>query len=81
LRIYVAVTSPYPPDRGVTIPVMLHELLGTPGNLELRKIRALERLAFNDVGLTGLVGDIDADHVRDMARNGVVCTGHLWGSL
>ena len=44
---------------------MLHELLETPGNLGLRKRRGMARLAFNDVGLAGLVGDVDADHARD----------------
>ena len=64
-----------------SIPVMFHGLLGTPDNLELRKRRGVARLAFNDVGLTGLVGDVDADHARDTARNGAICAGHLWGSL
>ena len=37
-------------------------LLGTPSNLELRKRRGMARLAFNDVGLAGLVGDVDVGH-------------------
>jgi len=58
-----------------SIPVTLHGLLGTPSNLELRKRRGVVRLAFNDVGLAGLVGDVDVNHVRDAARNGAVCAG------
>ena len=62
-----------------SIPVMLHRLLGTPGKLELRNVerRSVTRLAFNDVGLAGLVGDVDTGHARDAAKNGVVCAGHL----
>jgi len=37
------------------IPVTLHRLLGTPGNLELRKKKGVAKLAFNDVGLAGLM--------------------------
>jgi len=48
-----------------SIPVILHGLLGTPGNLELRKRRSVERLAFNDVGFAGLVVNVDAYHTRD----------------
>ena len=66
-----------------SISVILHGLLGNPDNLELRNVerRGVARLAFNDVGLAGLVGDVDVDHARDAARNGAVCVGHLWGSL
>jgi len=64
-----------------SIPVTLYELLGTPGNLELRKRKGVARLDFNDIDLVGLVGDVDADHERDAARNGAVCVGHLWESL
>ena len=60
---------------------MLHELLETPGNLGLRKIRGMARLAFNDFGLAGLMGDVDANHACDTAGNGAVYLGHLWGSL
>ena len=37
-------------------------VVGTPGNLELRKRRGVTRLAFNDVDLAGLVGDVDVGH-------------------
>ena len=63
------------------IPVTLYGLLGTPNNLKLRKRRGVARLAFNDVGLAGLVGDVDADHTHDVARNSPICAGHLWRSL
>ena len=51
------------------IPITLHKLLETPGNLELRKRTGVAGLSFNDVGLAGLVGDDDAGHTRDVARN------------
>jgi len=65
----------------LSILVTLHGLLETPGNLELRKGRDMARLAFNDIGLADLVGDVDADHARNAARNGTACAGYLWGSL
>ena len=43
-------------------------LLGTPSNLELRKRRGVVRLAFNDIGLTGLVGDVDVDHAATQPK-------------
>jgi len=43
------------------IPIMLYRLLGSPGNLKLRKRKGVAKLAFDDVGLTGLMGDVDAD--------------------
>ena len=48
-----------------SIPVTLHGLLGTPGNLELRNLerRDTARLAFIIIGLAGLVGDIDVGHI------------------
>jgi len=64
-----------------SIPVMLHGLSGAPSNLELRKKRGVARLAFNDIGLAGLMGDVDAGYARDVARNSPVCTGHLLRSL
>ena len=63
------------------IPVTLHRLLGSPDNLELRKRKGMVRLTFNDIGLAGHVGDVDAGHARVATRNGAVCVGHLWGSL
>jgi len=54
--------------------VTLHGLLGTPGNLGLRKKRGMTRFAFNDVGFADPVRDVDADHAT---KNGVVCAGHL----
>jgi len=38
---------------------MLHGLLRTPGNLELRKRKGVSRLTLNDVSLAGLVGDVE----------------------
>jgi len=61
------------------IPVTLHGLLGTPGNQELRKRRDVAILAFNDVGLTSLMGDVNAGHAHDATRNSPVCIGHAWG--
>jgi len=42
--------------------------LGTPDNLELRKRRDVAILAFNDVGLTSLVGDVNAGHAHDAQK-------------
>ena len=52
------------------ISVTLHGLLGTPGNLELRKTKGEAKSAFNNVGLVGLVGDVDAGLTYDAVRNG-----------
>jgi len=60
---------------------MLHGLLGTPGNLELRKRKGVAKLAFNDVGLAGLMGDVDVGLTCDAANHDALCTGHLWRSL
>ena len=48
-----------------SIPVMLHGLLGTPGNLELRSLerKGTTRLAFIIIGLAGLVRDINVGHI------------------
>ena len=48
--------------------------------MELRNVerRGIARLSFNNVGLAGLVGDVDTGHAQDAARNDVVFTGHLW---
>jgi len=48
----------------LSIPVTHHGSLGTPGNLELRKRRSMASLAFNNVGLVGLMEDVDAGHAR-----------------
>jgi len=66
-----------------SIPVTIHELLGIPNNLELRNVerRGVARLAFNDVGLAGLVENVDRGHARDATRNGSVCADHIWRSL
>jgi len=66
-----------------SILVTSHGLLGDPGNLELKNVerRGMARLTFNNVGLEGLLGDVDAGHAHDAARSSPVCAGHLWGSL
>ena len=61
--------------------VTLYGLLGTPDNLELRKRKGVAGLTFNNVGLAGLVGDIDAGLTCDAASNDALCTGHLQRSL
>ena len=57
-----------------SILVKSHGLLGTPSSLELKNVerRSMARLAFNDVGLADLVGDVDAGQAADSARNGTV---------
>jgi len=59
--------------------VIFRGLLGTLGNLELRnaKRRGMTRLAFNNVGLAGLVKDIDVGHVGDVARNSALAQAIL----
>ena len=59
-----------------SISVTLYRLLEIPGNLELRKRRGVARLAFNDIGIAGLVGDVDVGYACDAAKNGVVYAGH-----
>jgi len=49
------------------IPVTLYGLLGTPGNLELRKRKGIAGLTVNNVGLTGLVRDVDVGFTCDIA--------------
>jgi len=39
------------------------------------------KLAFNDIGLAGLVGDVTAGLARDATKNDALCAGHLRGSL
>ena len=60
---------------------MLYRLLGIPGNLELRMRKGVVGLTFNNVGLAGLVGDIDAGLARDAANNDALCAGHVRRSL
>ena len=40
-------------------------------------MRGVIRLAFNDVGFAGHVGDVDAGHTCDAARNNHICTDHM----
>ena len=63
------------------IPVMLYGLLETSGNLEVRKRKGVAGLTFNNVGLAGLVGDVDAGLTCDAASNDALCAGRLWRSL
>ena len=48
--------------------IALHRLLETPDNLELRNIerRGVARLSFNDVSLTGLMGNVDVSLMGDV---------------
>ena len=64
-----------------SILVTLYGLLGNPGNLELRKRKGVARLAFNDIGLAGLMGDVVAGLTYDAASNDALCTGHIRRSL
>ena len=61
--------------------VTFHWLLGTPGNLELRKRKGVARLTFNNVGLAGLVRDVDVGLTCDAASNDALCTGYVQRSL
>jgi len=64
-----------------SISITLYGLLGTPGNLELRKGKDVAGLTFNNVGLAGLVGDVDAGLTCDAANNDALYAGHLRRSL
>ena len=63
------------------IPVMLYGLLETSGNLEVRKRKGVAGLTFNNVGLAGLVRDVDTGLTCDAANNDALCVGHLRRSL
>jgi len=75
LRLLSTSTSPL---STFDIPVTLYGLLETPGNLELRKRKGVAGLTFHNVGLAGLMGDIDTDLARDAARNNALCAGIFW---
>jgi len=60
---------------------MLYGLLEPPGNVELRKRKGVAKLAFDDVGLAGLMGDVDADLTCDAASHDALCIGHLQRTL
>ena len=63
------------------VPVTPYGLLGTPGNLGLRKRTGVSRLNANNVGLAGLVGDVDADLMCDASRHDVLRIDRIQGSL
>ena len=49
-----------------SIPVTPHGLLGTPGDLELRKRMGMNGLNISNANLAGLMGDVDAGVTCDM---------------
>jgi len=56
-------------------------LLGTPGNLELRKRTGVARMTINNVGLMDLVRDVDVGVTCDMTSHDALCTDHVRGSI
>ena len=60
-----------------------HGLSGIPGNLELRNVerRGMARLAFDNVGLTGLVRDIDGGYTRDAPKNRALFAQAIFGEV
>ena len=53
-----------------SVPVTPYRLLGTPGDLELRKRTGVSRLNVNHADLTGFVGNIDAGLTCDAVSHG-----------
>ena len=56
-------------------------LLGTPGNLELRKRTGVAGLTANNVDLAGFVGDIDVGLTGDTNNHDTLYIDHVRGSL
>jgi len=63
------------------IPVTPHGLLGTPGNLELRKRTGMSWLTVNNADLAGLVVDVDAGLACNTTSHDVLYRDHIQGSL
>ena len=55
-----------------SVPVTSYGLLGTPGNLGLRKRTGVSGLNVNNVDLVGLVGDVDAGLTCDTFSHDVL---------
>jgi len=64
-----------------SVPVTPYDLLGTPGNLELRKRTGVSGPTVNNVDLAGLVGDVDASLPCDTSGHDVLCTDRIRRSL
>ena len=56
-------------------------LLEIPGNLELRKRAGVADLTVNNVGVMGLMGDVDAGLTCDTSGHDVLCTDCIRRSL
>ena len=56
-------------------------LLGTPGNLGLRKRTGVSRLNANNVGFASLVRVVDADLTCDASGHDVLRADRIQGSL
>ena len=52
-----------------SIPVTPYGLLGTSGNLELRKMTGMNGLNISNTNLAGLMGDVDAGVMCDVASH------------
>ena len=56
---------------------MPYGLLGTPGNLDLRKRTGVSGLNVNYIDITGLVGDVDAGVTYDAVSHDILLTSRV----
>ena len=80
-QLLVSVVDARSPLSTVGIPVMLYGLLGTPGNLELRKTVVVVGLTVKNVSLAGLIRDIDEGVMCGTASHDALCTDQVQRSL
>ena len=62
-----------------SVPVTPYGLMGTPGDLELRKRTGMNKLNISNANLAGLMGDVDADVTCDMISHGTLLASHIEG--
>ena len=63
----------------LSIPVTSYGLMGTPGNLALRK--GMDGLNISNVNHAGLLGDVDAGVTHDAISHDVLLTSRVWENL
>ena len=60
-----------------SILVTPYDLLGTPGNLELRKSMGMNGLNISNANLADLVGDVDAGVTCDVVSHGTLLVSRI----
>ena len=60
-----------------SVPVMPYGLLGTPGNLELRKSMGMNGLNISNANLVDLVGDYDVGVTCDVFSHGTLLISRI----